>query len=212
MRDLVVAADEAGGLDDAAAVHLEDVAGRAALRAHQVVDLPVFRASSSGGPPDRPFHPALSHRRRNRGKPARSDIICPFRGYPVIDGLRRCPHRLRPGDRSCSPPWRGAFALFLARSREAARAGSTGCSPRRPRAREASQSVDRRFEELRRSMDTRVDGVEKRLAAGQQSVADHLGQVRPPPQGGRRAASGACTRPPRRSRSSRATSRGSRTS
>src|SRR5262245_47869613 len=44
------------------------------------------------------------------------------------------------------------------------------------RTREASQSVDRRFDELRRSMDARVDGIEKRVAAGQQSFADHLGK------------------------------------
>jgi len=44
------------------------------------------------------------------------------------------------------------------------------------RTREASQSIDRRFEDLRRSMDTRVEGIEKRVAAGQQSFADHLGK------------------------------------
>jgi DNA recombination protein RmuC len=44
------------------------------------------------------------------------------------------------------------------------------------RTREASQSIDRRFEDLRRSMDTRVEGIEKRVAAGQQSFADHLGR------------------------------------
>ena len=44
------------------------------------------------------------------------------------------------------------------------------------RAREAAQSVDRRFDELRRAVDGRVEGVEKRLAAGQQSVSDHLGK------------------------------------
>jgi len=65
--------------------------------------------------------------------------------------------------------------VFLSKSREAASridrllAEAAG-------AREASQSVDRRFEELRRGMETRVEGVEKRLAAGQQSMADHLGK------------------------------------
>lgn len=44
------------------------------------------------------------------------------------------------------------------------------------RTREASQSVDRRFEDLRRSMDTRVEGIEKKLTAGQQDVAQHLGR------------------------------------
>ncbi len=69
----------------------------------------------------------------------------------------------------------GAVAVFLARSREAAGRIDRLLSET-ARAREASQSVDRRFDELRRSMDTRVEGIEKRLAAGQQSVADHLGQ------------------------------------
>jgi DNA recombination protein RmuC len=69
----------------------------------------------------------------------------------------------------------GAVVLFLARSRDAAGRmdrllGETA------RAREASQSVDRRFEELRRSMDSRVAGVEKRLDAGQQTLVDHLGK------------------------------------
>ncbi len=68
-----------------------------------------------------------------------------------------------------------AILIFLSKSREAALridrllAETAG-------AREASQSVDRRFEDLRRGMETRVEGVEKRLAAGQQSVADHLGK------------------------------------
>jgi DNA recombination protein RmuC len=44
------------------------------------------------------------------------------------------------------------------------------------RAREASQSVDRRFDELRRAVESRVGAVEQRLTAGQQSVAEHLGQ------------------------------------
>ena len=44
------------------------------------------------------------------------------------------------------------------------------------RAREASQSIDRRFEDLRRSMDSRVEGIEKRLATGQQDFANHLGK------------------------------------
>ena len=69
----------------------------------------------------------------------------------------------------------GAFAVFLARSREAA-GRIDRLLAETARAREASQSVDRRFEELRRTMDTRVDGIDKRLAAGQQSVVDHLGK------------------------------------
>ncbi|HTR03074.1 MAG TPA: DNA recombination protein RmuC [Thermoanaerobaculia bacterium] len=68
-----------------------------------------------------------------------------------------------------------AAALGLARSRE------TGARIDRllaetARAREASQAVDRRFEELRGSVETRVGGVEKRLDTGQRSIAEHLGQ------------------------------------
>jgi DNA recombination protein RmuC len=68
-----------------------------------------------------------------------------------------------------------AITLFLARSRDAAARmdlilGETS------RSREASQSVDRRFEELRHSMETRVAGVENRLDAGQQSLVEHLGK------------------------------------
>jgi DNA recombination protein RmuC len=42
-------------------------------------------------------------------------------------------------------------------------------------ARGASESLDRRFDELRRAVDLRVSGVEQRLTDGQKSVADHLG-------------------------------------
>ena len=68
-----------------------------------------------------------------------------------------------------------AAALFLARSKESA-ARLDKVLAETARAREASQSVDRRFDELRRSMETRVQSVENRLATGQQSVADHLGK------------------------------------
>jgi DNA recombination protein RmuC len=44
------------------------------------------------------------------------------------------------------------------------------------RAREASESVDRRFEEMRRSVEERVRGVEQSLSLGQKGVADHLGE------------------------------------
>ncbi len=68
-----------------------------------------------------------------------------------------------------------AVAVFWARSRDSASRmdrllGETA------QTREASQSVDRRFEELRRAMDSRVAGVEKRLDAGQQSLVEHLGK------------------------------------
>ncbi len=68
-----------------------------------------------------------------------------------------------------------ALALFLARAKESA-ARLDKVLAETGRAREASQSVDRRFDELRRSMETRVESVENRLATGQKSVADHLGQ------------------------------------
>ena len=103
----------------------------------------------------------------------------------------------------------GALVVFLARSRESA-GRIDRLLAETARAREASQSVDRRFEELRRTMDTRVDGIDKRLAAGQQNVADHLGKSgHLLKELGERL--GRLTRRPRRSRSSRATSRGSRT-
>ena len=66
-------------------------------------------------------------------------------------------------------------ALGLARSRESA-SRIDRLLAETARAREASQSVDRRFEELRGSLETRVGGVEKRLDSGQQSIADHLGK------------------------------------
>ena len=69
----------------------------------------------------------------------------------------------------------GAAALFLARSKES---GSRldQVLAETARAREAAQSVDRRFEEMRRGMEARVGGVEKRLDSGQQSIAEHLGR------------------------------------
>jgi cbb3-type cytochrome oxidase subunit 3 len=41
-------------------------------------------------------------------------------------------------------------------------------------AREASEGVDRRFDEMRRAVEQRVIGVEQRLAEGQKTVADQL--------------------------------------
>jgi len=66
-------------------------------------------------------------------------------------------------------------AVLLARSRESA-ARIDRLLAETSRAREASQSVDRRFEELRGSVEARVGGVEKRLDRGQQSIAEHLGK------------------------------------
>lgn len=71
-----------------------------------------------------------------------------------------------------------AVVLALARSK----AASTDAASRLDRllvetsgAREASQSVDRRFDEMRRSIEVRVEGVERRLAEEQRSLASHLG-------------------------------------
>lgn len=66
-------------------------------------------------------------------------------------------------------------ALVLARSRESA-ARIDRLLAETARAREASQSVDRRFEELRGSVEARVGGVEQRLDTGQRSIAEHLGR------------------------------------
>jgi DNA recombination protein RmuC len=43
-------------------------------------------------------------------------------------------------------------------------------------AREASESLDRRFEDLRRSVEERVRGVEASLVEGQKGLTDHLGE------------------------------------
>lgn len=66
-------------------------------------------------------------------------------------------------------------ALVLARSRDSA-SRMDQLLAETARAREASQSVDRRFEELRGSLETRVNGVETRLDSGQRSIAEHLGR------------------------------------
>ena len=69
----------------------------------------------------------------------------------------------------------GGILTVLARSRESAGrldrllAETAG-------AREASQSVDRRFEELRQAVESRVEGVEKCLASEQRSLTEHLGE------------------------------------
>ena len=69
----------------------------------------------------------------------------------------------------------GALLVFLSKSQEAASRIDLLIGEA-SRTREASQSVDRRFDELRRSMETRVEGVEKRLDNGQQTLAEHLGK------------------------------------
>ena len=42
--------------------------------------------------------------------------------------------------------------------------------------RQASESIDRRFDEMRRSVEERVGGVERSLQDGQRSLTEHLGQ------------------------------------
>jgi len=77
-----------------------------------------------------------------------------------------------------------AFAMMASRARTAAQARAASDASGRldallaetSRAREASQSVDRRFDELRRAVETRVGSVEQRLTDGQQSVVEHLGR------------------------------------
>lgn len=64
--------------------------------------------------------------------------------------------------------------LLLSRSRETA-ARLERLLVDSAAARGTSESLDRRFDELRRSVDDRVQGVEARLADGQKSLVDHLG-------------------------------------
>jgi DNA recombination protein RmuC len=68
-----------------------------------------------------------------------------------------------------------AAALLLSRGRESA-ARIDALLAEAARTREASQSVDRRFQELRGSLEARVGGMENRLDTGQQSIAEHLGK------------------------------------
>jgi DNA recombination protein RmuC len=67
----------------------------------------------------------------------------------------------------------GALAL-LVRARESGRFDRLLAEA--ARAREASESVDRRFDEFRRSVEERVRGVEQSLSDGQKGLAQHLGE------------------------------------
>lgn len=68
-----------------------------------------------------------------------------------------------------------AFALLsLSRSRDAA-SRLDRLLVDSSAARGASESLDRRFDELRRSVEERVQGVEQRLVDGQKNLTDHLG-------------------------------------
>ncbi|HXM78650.1 MAG TPA: DNA recombination protein RmuC, partial [Thermoanaerobaculia bacterium] len=66
-----------------------------------------------------------------------------------------------------------AFAL-LSRSKEAASRLDRLLADSAA-ARGTSESIDRRFGELRRSVEERVSGVEQRLVDGQKNLAEHLG-------------------------------------
>lgn len=67
----------------------------------------------------------------------------------------------------------GAVAL-LVRARESGRFDRLLAET--ARAREASESVDRRFDEFRRSVEERVRGVEQSLSEGQKGLTEHLGE------------------------------------
>ena len=67
------------------------------------------------------------------------------------------------------------LAVLLARAKNAA-ARLDRLLAETAAARQASEGVDRRFDELRRAVGDRVEGMERRLAEGQRTVADHLGQ------------------------------------
>ncbi len=67
----------------------------------------------------------------------------------------------------------GAIALFV-RARESGRFDRLLAEA--ARAREASESVDRRFDEFRRAVEERVRGVEQSLSEGQKGLTEHLGE------------------------------------
>jgi DNA recombination protein RmuC len=69
-----------------------------------------------------------------------------------------------------------AAIFFVVRTRDAARWDRVLSET--ATARQASETVERRFSELRRSVEEKVQGVEHRLSEGQKDVADNLGQMR----------------------------------
>ena len=70
-----------------------------------------------------------------------------------------------------------AFAVALAFALRSRQRGSLDLLlAETARAREASESVDRRFDELRRSVEERVGGVERSLSAGQRGLTERLGE------------------------------------
>jgi len=74
----------------------------------------------------------------------------------------------------------GALAWLLARRRgqEEATARLDNLLAEIARAREASESIDRRFEEMRRAVEERAHSVERTVAQGQSAVGEHLGHLR----------------------------------
>src|SRR5439155_16575052 len=111
----------------------------------------------------------------------RSDIVCPTRpvssiSMSLIGALALAAIALAIG---------GALGLALRSRDNALREAARETSSRldlllteTASAREASESVDRRFGELRHGLEERVQGVERNLAEGQKTVAEHLGQMR----------------------------------
>ncbi|HJW13617.1 MAG TPA: hypothetical protein VJ776_02920, partial [Thermoanaerobaculia bacterium] len=70
----------------------------------------------------------------------------------------------------------GAVAVFLVAASVRGSARFDRLLSETAGAREASESLDRRFEDLRRSVEDRVRGVEQSLTEGQKGLAEHLGQ------------------------------------
>ena len=73
----------------------------------------------------------------------------------------------------------GLAAIFLWMSLSRSRSASTAFERLLSEAaatRQAAEGVDRRFEDLRRSVESRVGGVERSLTEGQKNLTDHLGK------------------------------------
>jgi DNA recombination protein RmuC len=70
----------------------------------------------------------------------------------------------------------GGALMFAARGRDSTRWDRLLSET--ATARQASESVERRFDEMRRSIEERVQGVERRLSEEHRDVADNLGQMR----------------------------------
>jgi DNA recombination protein RmuC len=70
----------------------------------------------------------------------------------------------------------GGVLFFAARGRDATRWDRLLSDT--ATARQASETVERRFDEMRRSLEERVQGVERRLSEEHRDVAENLGQMR----------------------------------